>query len=83
MINEKISESIFPEAKSVISLGLNYYTPYKYSEETDEGKTGLPAGKVSRYAWGKDYHLVIWNKLKILEKELNEIDPEFKSLIIC
>ncbi len=71
---------VFPDAKSVISLGLNYYTPYKYSEEIDEGKTGLPAGKVSRYAWGKDYHLVIWNKLKILEKELNEIDPEFKSL---
>ncbi len=71
---------VFRKAKSVISLGLNYYTPYKYSEETDEGKTGLPAGKVSRYAWGKDYHLVIWNKLKILEKELREIDPKFKSL---
>ncbi len=64
---------VYPEAKSVISLGINYYTPYQHTQKIDEGK-------VSRYAWGKDYHLVIWDKLKILEKELKEIDPEFKSL---
>lgn len=71
---------IFPDAKSIISLGLNYYTANPYSQNSGNGKTCLPAGKVSRYAWGKDYHLVIRDKLKILEKELKEIDPEFKSL---
>jgi epoxyqueuosine reductase len=71
--------NIFPEAKSVISLGLNYYTPFLHSEKKELKNENL-AGKISRYAWGKDYHLVIWDKLKILEKELNEIDPEFKSL---
>ncbi len=64
---------VFGEAKSIISLALNYYTPDKHSQAAD-------AGKISRYAWGKDYHLVIWDKLKILEKELRGIDPEFRSI---
>lgn len=64
---------VFPKAESVISLGLNYYKPDRHSKS--EGK-----GKISRYAWGKDYHIVIWDKLKILENELKDIDPEFKSL---
>jgi epoxyqueuosine reductase len=63
---------ILTDVKSVISLGMNYYTAENYSDEKDKGK-------VSRYAWGKDYHLVIWEKLEQLENELKEIDPEFKS----
>jgi epoxyqueuosine reductase len=66
-------KEILPIAKSVISLTLNYYTPENYSKE--EGM-----GKVSRYAWGKDYHLVIWQKLDELETDLKEIDPEFECL---
>jgi epoxyqueuosine reductase len=38
-------KEIFSGAKSVISLGLNYYTPYSYSGNKN-------TGKVSRYAWG-------------------------------
>ncbi len=64
---------VFPESKSVISLALNYYTPDQHIPEEDEGK-------ISRYAWGKDYHLIIRDKLRILENELKQIDPFFKSL---
>lgn len=71
---------IFPDAKSIISLALNYYTPEDYSNEISEGNNSLLLGKVSRYAWGKDYHLVIWEKLDELEHRLNKIDPNFKSL---
>ncbi|MEO8399575.1 MAG: tRNA epoxyqueuosine(34) reductase QueG, partial [Ignavibacteriaceae bacterium] len=35
-------------------------------------------GKISRYAWGEDYHLVIWEKLNKLTKELQNIDPAFE-----
>jgi len=63
---------IFPEAKSIISLGMNYYTDEQYSNQKDRGK-------ISRYGWGKDYHLIIWEKLKQLENELKEIDPGFES----
>lgn len=64
--------NILPNAKSVISLALNYYTNEKYSKENNKGK-------VSRYAWGTDYHLIIWEKLEQLENELKQINPEFES----
>jgi epoxyqueuosine reductase len=64
---------ILPEAKSVISLGLNYYTPYSYSNEETKGK-------VSRYAWGKDYHSIIWAMLDELEEELKKVDPQFECI---
>ena len=66
-------KEILPNAKSIISLALNYYIPDNYSNEKDKGK-------VSRYAWGKDYHLVIWQKLDELETMLKEIEPEFETL---
>ena len=68
----KDASKILHNAKSVISLGLNYYHDLKFS-----GKPGT--GKVSRYAWGKDYHLIIWEKLSRLESELKEIDHNFES----
>src|SRR5690606_36216625 len=49
---------LVPGARSVISLGLNYYTS---RQQTDRG-----APKISRYAYGKDYHFVIKDKLKEL-----------------
>jgi len=50
-------------AKSVISLLLNYY-PEK------EQPAGVP--KISSYAYGKDYHIVIKDKLKLLMTFINE-----------
>ncbi|AFN73650.1 iron-sulfur cluster binding protein [Melioribacter roseus P3M-2] len=63
-------KNILPEAKSIISLGLNYYINEKHSN--------LPGhGKISRYAWGKDYHLIVWDKLELLEEELKKLDEGF------
>lgn len=64
---------MFPDPKSVISLAMNYQTPFHHSEEPGKGK-------ISRYAWGMDYHLIIWEKLEILESKLRSIDPGFKSI---
>lgn len=60
--------NILPGAKSVISLGLNYYQPGDFSGDSGNGK-------VSRYAWGRDYHLVIWEKLDKLAAGMKKIDP--------
>jgi epoxyqueuosine reductase len=51
-------------AKSVISLGLNYYT--------DNDQQDPLAPKISRYAYGADYHHVIKDKLKQLLNIINE-----------
>lgn len=52
-----------PEAKSVICVALNYYTP-------DQHLTGKEYGKISRYGWGRDYHKVMQKKLKELSRWL-------------
>ena len=41
----------FPEVKSVISVGMNYYTGEKINEKEK--------GKISNYSWGEDYHIVL------------------------
>src|ERR1700743_2404047 len=51
-------------AKSVISLGLNYYT--------EDLQTDPYAPKISKYAYGMDYHTVIKDKLKELLARINE-----------
>jgi epoxyqueuosine reductase len=64
---------ILSSAKSVISLAMSYYTPEKYSEENIKGK-------VSRYAWGNDYHLIIWDKLNKIIIDLKEKDLSFEAV---
>ncbi len=65
-------KNILPDAKSVISLAINYFVNDNYTNKESKGK-------VSRYAWGKDYHLIIWDKLEILGDELKAIEPSFES----
>ncbi len=45
-------------ARSVISLSLNYFT--------DQEQDDASAPKISKYAYGMDYHFVIKDKLKLL-----------------
>ncbi len=47
---------IFPDARSVISVGINYYTPSQHDDDPTKGK-------ISRYAWGDDYHEVVKERL--------------------
>lgn len=57
-------------ARSVISLGLNYYT--------DKQQTDPQAPKISKYAYGDDYHAVIKEKLNLLlfciREELGDVN---------
>ncbi|MBC8030349.1 MAG: tRNA epoxyqueuosine(34) reductase QueG [Pyrinomonadaceae bacterium] len=58
---------LFPAARSVVVVAKNYYTPSQHSDDPS-------TGKVSRYAWGDDYHDVVGAKLRSL---LSWIKGEF------
>lgn len=60
---------IFSDARSVVVVALNYYTPHDHTESS-------ATGKVSRYAWGDDYHDVLGRKLRDLLSWIMESSPE-------
>ena len=59
---------LFPEARSVVVVALNYYTQHQHSHSS-------ATGKVSRYAWGDDYHEVVGDKLRELLSWIKEQQP--------
>jgi len=60
----------FPDVKSVISLGMNYYTGYGQNELNSDNK-------FSNYAWGEDYHDILKSRLY---KLLNWLKIEIPDL---
>lgn len=55
---------LFDGAKTVISLALNYFPEQELFDENQP--------KISKYAYGEDYHFVIKDKLKILLEKIQE-----------
>jgi len=56
---------VMPEAQSLISLALNYYTPHAQP-------TQPVYGKIARYARGRDYHRVMEKRLKLFARWLKD-----------
>jgi epoxyqueuosine reductase len=70
-------QKLFPGAKSVISVALNYYSPHKHSDDPQHGK-------ISRYAWGDaDYHKILKKKLKLLLAEIKSIDSKIEGRLFA
>ena len=55
-------------ARSVISVLQSYYTPHDPVEDPS-------VGRISRYAWGDDYHLKLKERLFLLLEWLQEVVP--------
>lgn len=55
---------LVPRAKSVISLLFNYYT--------DQQQEDSSAPKISKYAFGEDYHFVVKDKLHLFLQAIRE-----------
>ena len=65
---------IFSAARSVVVVALNYFTPQQHQPD--------PAtGKVSRYAWGDDYHDVVKEKLLSLLAWIKEQEPRAEGKV--
>jgi epoxyqueuosine reductase len=65
---------LFPAARSVVVVAINYFTSAQHSDN--------PAtGKVSRYAWGDDYHDVVGARLQSLLTWIKEQAPEVEGKV--
>lgn len=65
---------LFPGTKSIVVVAHNYYTDHKHTDNQENGK-------LSRYAWGDDYHDVLRDKLKDLLAWIKENDPSAEGKI--
>ena len=63
----------FPEAKSVISLALNYFT--------GTSSNSANVGKVSNYAWGDDYHELMKPRLYQFLREIKSINSGTNGVV--
>jgi epoxyqueuosine reductase len=64
-------EHVLDGARSIVMLGMNYRT-------TDPVESEAGQGRVSRYAWGTDYHDVIRARLADLAKWISQQQPAYK-----
>ncbi len=65
---------LMASARTVVVLAFNYFTPYEHTDLSGRGK-------ISRYAWGDDYHDILKEKLRELTTWLGEMRPEAETKI--
>ena len=63
---------VLPECRSIISVGMNYYSGHRPDE-------GPGRGRIARYAWGLDYHDVLGVKLRELEAYIQRAAAGFRG----
>lgn len=60
---------VLPGCRSVISVGLKYLTDHHADERPGYGR-------IARYAWGRDYHKVLGDRLTQLEQTICRLAPD-------
>ena len=60
-------DALLPQAQSIITLAMFYLT-----QQPDEPGDDVPRGRISRYAWGDDYHEIIKSRLQQFAAWLRE-----------
>lgn len=61
-------DAMLPGCKSIILVGLNYY---QHAPQLPHG-----AGRIARYAWGRDYHKVLGKRLLRIRRRLEQAYPD-------
>jgi len=59
---------LLPGARSVIAVAVNYYTGAEHRPKEGEGK-------ISRYAWGDDYHIHVTRRIEKLNDCIRQLVP--------
>ena len=60
---------VLNQCRSLISVGMNYYTEHRQDERDGYGR-------IARYAWGRDYHAVMRDRLEQLNARIRALAPE-------
>lgn len=63
---------LVPGAKSILAVAMNYFTP-------DRPDDHEPVGRISRYAWGDDYHRVLKSRLKEVLQTIRSWDNRIEG----
>lgn len=63
---------VLPDCRSVIIAGMNYYTGHQADERPGHGR-------IARYAWGRDYHDVMRERLEQLEARIKALAPDART----
>jgi epoxyqueuosine reductase len=61
-------KQVLPDAQSVVAVAMNYYSDHQHASDPD-------IGKISRYAWGDDYHDVMRPRLERLLEYIKSEAP--------
>ena len=61
-------KAVLSGCRSIISVGMNYYTDHRADERSGNGR-------IARYAWGEDYHHVLQARLDQLEDRIEALVP--------
>ncbi len=60
---------VLPGCRSIISVGMNYYTEHRADERPGNGR-------IARYAWGVDYHQILGDRLTQLTERIRTLAPD-------
>ncbi len=63
---------VLPGCRSVISVGMNYYTDQRADERQGNGR-------IARYAWGLDYHTILGDRLARLSERVTTLAPDSRN----
>ncbi len=63
---------VLPACRSIISVGMNYYTDHRADERQGNGR-------IARYAWGLDYHKILGDRLTQLAERIGTLAPDSQN----
>ena len=75
--------NVMDGVRSIVLVGMNYYSdPVREDPSPHQNSSPRLLGKVSRYAWGTDYHVILRERLKQLQKFVIQKAPESNSRVV-